>query len=293
MTNGTEIQKKSAMQELANRLQVSVETLQKTLKATAFKDCKTNEEFIAAVIVANTYQLNPLLGEIYAFPGKKGGVTPIVPIDGWISMMNRHKNANGELDHDGLELIENRSKDGSKNLSKTDVDSITAKIYTKGKTHPTIVTEYMVECFDGNKSPWVKWPIRMLRHKALIQCARVAYGFSGIYDPDEGERIAEAHEIHNEPALIEMPRAKETVAAEAVSPKEPPVMASEKQLQNLEKIAEQAGLVEGDYLDFLHDQGIQDSQMSLEEYQKALNAVMQKIDSSAKDKVNAKSSAKA
>jgi hypothetical protein len=31
----------------------------------------------------------------------------------------------------------------------------------------------------------------MLRHKALIQCARVAFGFSGIYDPDEAERIVE------------------------------------------------------------------------------------------------------
>ena len=29
----------------------------------------------------------------------------------------------------------------------------------------------------------------MLRHKALIQCARVAFGFSGIYDEDEARRI--------------------------------------------------------------------------------------------------------
>jgi hypothetical protein len=32
----------------------------------------------------------------------------------------------------------------------------------------------------------------MLRHKALIQCARVAFGFAGIHDPDEAERIANA-----------------------------------------------------------------------------------------------------
>ncbi len=31
----------------------------------------------------------------------------------------------------------------------------------------------------------------MLRHKALIQCARVAFGFGGIYDLDEAERIIE------------------------------------------------------------------------------------------------------
>jgi len=30
----------------------------------------------------------------------------------------------------------------------------------------------------------------MLRHKALIQAVRVAFGFSGIYDEDEAQRIA-------------------------------------------------------------------------------------------------------
>ena len=32
----------------------------------------------------------------------------------------------------------------------------------------------------------------MLRHKAMIQCARLAFGFGGIYDQDEAERIVEA-----------------------------------------------------------------------------------------------------
>lgn len=34
-------------------------------------------------------------------------------------------------------------------------------------------------------------PKRMLRHKAMIQCARLAFGFAGIYDKDEAERIVE------------------------------------------------------------------------------------------------------
>ena len=29
----------------------------------------------------------------------------------------------------------------------------------------------------------------MLRHKALIQCARYAFGFAGLIDPDEAERM--------------------------------------------------------------------------------------------------------
>ena len=31
----------------------------------------------------------------------------------------------------------------------------------------------------------------MMRHKAMIQCARLAFGFTGIFDQDEAERITE------------------------------------------------------------------------------------------------------
>ena len=41
------------------------------------------------------------------------------------------------------------------------------------------------------KTPWDTHPNRMHRHKTLIQCARIAFGFAGIYDEDEAERIIE------------------------------------------------------------------------------------------------------
>ena len=49
----------------------------------------------------------------------------------------------------------------------------------------------MDEC-ARNTDPWKSHPRRMLRHKATIQAARIAFGFAGIYDEDEGERIVEA-----------------------------------------------------------------------------------------------------
>ncbi|WP_208431614.1 recombinase RecT, partial [Bartonella doshiae] len=51
------------------------------------------------------------------------------------------------------------------------------------------------ECAQDNSDPWKKYPARMLRHKATIQCARYAFGFSGIYEEDEAARIHEAN--HN------------------------------------------------------------------------------------------------
>jgi len=173
--------KNTALVEMSRRLDVSAPTLEATLKATAFKECKTNEQFVSAVIVANTYRLNPILKEMYAFPSKGGAVIPIVSVDGWISLINR------QADLDGMELIENRGDDGA-------VESITCKIYNKNRKIPTITTEYMSECCDNTKDTWKRWPIRMLRHKSLIQCARIAFGFSGIYDPDEGERIIQSQE---------------------------------------------------------------------------------------------------
>jgi len=41
----------------------------------------------------------------------------------------------------------------------------------------------------------------MLRHKAYIQGARIAFGFSGIYDEDEKDRIIEAEAVVTEPII--------------------------------------------------------------------------------------------
>lgn len=135
----------------------------------------TREEFAAFLLVAKEYDLNPLLKEIYGFRGK-GGVQPVVSIDGWSSLINRRP----ELD--GIEFDDHATPDG-KGLS-----AITAKIWRKDRSKPVIVTEYMEECKRGT-DPWRQWPRRMLRHKALIQAARYAFGFTGIVDPDEAERL--------------------------------------------------------------------------------------------------------
>lgn len=141
------------------------------LKATAFKGPVTDAQMSALLIVANQYQLNPWTKEIYAFPDKNNGIVPVVGVDGWARIIN------GNPAFDGMEFRE-------------DADSCTCIIYRKDRAHPVAVTEYMAECKRGT-GPWQSHPRRMLRHKATIQCARMAFGFAGIYDQDEAERIAE------------------------------------------------------------------------------------------------------
>lgn len=151
-----------------------------TLKKTIFPSDRvaTNEQIAAFLVVANKYGLNPFTKEIYAFPGKGGGITPIVSIDGWLSLINR------QPDLDGVEFVD-RLDDSGKLLA------VTAKVYRKSRAHATEVTEYMSEC-ARNTDPWKQYPARMLRHKAMIQAARYAFGFAGVHDPDEAERIAES-----------------------------------------------------------------------------------------------------
>lgn len=171
----------SVVIRMAERFGMDRQAFERTLMATVVPGGKASPEQVAAVLlVADQYHLNPLTKEIYAFPSKGGGIVPVVGVDGWIKLMNEHPAA------DGVELVENNDEKGA-------LISVTATVYRKDRAHPIRVTEYFAECARGT-DPWRQSPRRMLRHKALIQGLRVAFGFSGIYEPDEAERIVEAQQ---------------------------------------------------------------------------------------------------
>jgi len=163
-----------------------------TLKSTAFKSSiqVTDAQMTALLVVASQYGLNPFTREIYAFPDK-GGIVPVVGIDGWSRIMNTHDQ------FDGIEF-------------KFDSESCTCIIYRKDRSHSTSATEYMEECKRENSPAWKSHPRRMLRHKAMIQAARLAFGFTGIYDQDEAERIVEVKgkEIDITPSNPALPEKK-------------------------------------------------------------------------------------
>lgn len=162
-----------------------------TLKATAFKGQVSDAQMAALLIVANQYGLSPWTKEIYAFPDRNNGIVPVVGVDGWSRIINSHPQ------FDGIDF-------------QQDEISCTCTIYRKDRNHPVKVTEYMAECRRDGVGPWKSHPYRMLRHKALIQCARLAFGFVGIFDQDEAERIIEAE-------VKEVPRHSPTRNVEEVS----------------------------------------------------------------------------
>lgn len=151
------------------------------------KNDTTPEQFMAFLMIAREHKLNPITREIYAF-AKGGKVSPIVSIDGWLKIINEHPAFDGMQFKDEL--------DDAANLI-----AVTCKIFRKDRGHPTEVTEYLDECKMPTE-PWKKWPARMLRHKATIQAARYAFGFSGIYDADEAQRI-EATDLQGHATIVE------------------------------------------------------------------------------------------
>jgi phage recombination protein Bet len=170
---------KSALALMAERCNVDPAKLHETLKNTVFKGA-TDDEMLALVVTANTYELNPLLKELYAFPKKGGGITPMVGVDGWLKIANRQPN------FDGMEVeVYGEGKAPT---------HATCEIFLKDRSRPIKITEYFEEC-KRNTDPWSQMPRRMLRNKAIIQCVRVAFGIGGIHDEDEARDISEPRNV--------------------------------------------------------------------------------------------------
>lgn len=184
-------QPKSVTVDMANRYGMEPAAFEATLRNTIMPMSRgammqpTREEFAAFLLVAREYRLNPITRQIYAFPKKGGGIIPVVSVDGWAFLVNEHPA------FDGMEFEDAHDDQGK-------LISVTCRIFRKDRRMPVSVTEYLSEC-KRDTDPWAMQH-RMLRHKALIQCARYAFAFSGIYDEDEAEKFA---------ALPPMPRRDE------------------------------------------------------------------------------------
>lgn len=194
ITKGT-----SLVVRFADRFGVDAAKLLPTLKATAFKQrdgsVPTDEQMMALIVVADQYNLNPFTREIYAFPDKQNGIVPVVGADGWSRIINEHPKLDGIEFAYADELVQ---PTGARSKCPAWIECV---LYRKDRTQPIRVREYLDEAYrepfqkkgqTGSYSidgPWQSHPKRMLRHKALIQCARIAFGFTGIYEPEEAENI--------------------------------------------------------------------------------------------------------
>ena len=199
----------TALATLTNKLAARLDLgdngqeLVNALKATAFGRTQNpinDAQMTALLVVANQYGLNPWTKEIYAFPDKQtGGVVPVVGVDGWARIINEHPQ------FDGMEFRQAEAMLRPEGARCEAPEWIECVMYRKDRTRPIVVREYLDETyrkpFTGKgqqgsytvEGPWQTHPKRFLRHKAMIQCARLAFGYGGIYDQDEAETLVERH----------------------------------------------------------------------------------------------------
>lgn len=142
----------------------------------------TQADLDRLLLLSERLGLDPLNNEIYATEvmadsGKKPRIVYVVGVDGWSKVINSHPQ------FDGMRFLE--SSPGDDELPQY----IECTIFRKDRKVATSVREYMHEAHT-NQGAWLTHPRRMLRHKAMVQCARICFGLSGIYEPDEAIRIA-------------------------------------------------------------------------------------------------------
>lgn len=140
----------------------------------------TVEEMMSLLVICDKYGLNPFTREIFAF-ANRGKIVPVVSIDGWLAILNR------QPDYDGLEV--EFASDTVEISGVKMPEFCRVSIYRKSLSRPIVIAEYAAEAFMPTEV-WRKYPRRMLRHKTIVQAARVAFSISGIYDREEGESIA-------------------------------------------------------------------------------------------------------
>jgi hypothetical protein len=114
---------------------------------------------------AKRYGLNPILGEIACDYSVELGWQVYIPIDGWVTLILREPN------FQGMTFTQAETEEQEVPIW------IECAIYRSDRVVPMTVREYLSEV-KTNHPAWQKFPRRMLRYKALQQCARLAFAIS-------------------------------------------------------------------------------------------------------------------
>lgn len=173
-----------------SRSGMTYESFVKVLIDSAFSRLSfwTQADLERLLVLAERLGLDPLGHEIYAVQiqtdqDKKSRIVFVVGVDGWSKIINGHPQ------FDGMRFIESEPGDDELPIY------FECTIFRKDRKVATSVREYLYEVHT-NQGAWLTHPRRMLRHKAMIQCARICFGLSGIYDPDEAQRITEKVDVN-------------------------------------------------------------------------------------------------
>jgi hypothetical protein len=115
------------------------------------------------------------MGEVVIWTDQNGQAHPSITIDGWMKIINAHPAFTGiQFNQDCQNIAP--GNDAGKHIHACP-QSMTCTIYRSDRQLPITVSEHLDEVKNDHPA-WHSMPRRMLRHRVLQQCARLAFGIS-------------------------------------------------------------------------------------------------------------------
>jgi len=168
---------------------IAEETLQHWLDQYRWASSHTLFNFLHLI---KKYHLDPLVDELSIIKNLDGSCQAYITFDGWSKIINQHPQ------YAGMSLRESSAKDNNMPIW------MECTIYRNDRILPIVVTEYFTEV-QTDHIAWKKMPKRMLRHRVIQQCARLALGISSpenITSNDQGKKVCATNEEDTQDAKI-------------------------------------------------------------------------------------------
>lgn len=152
----------SNLQAAGKTLQIDAHVLSAWLRSKLPLSSLAKYAFLRAII---EYELNPFNEEIILIePGQQDqSAWPFITVDGWIKLINKHPQFCG---------IEFTSPSEIKEMHP---EWMECSIYRHDRIRAITIREYFTEVVT-EQAIWKDRPNRMLRYRAMAQCAKLAFG---------------------------------------------------------------------------------------------------------------------
>ena len=151
---------KKTISALAKQIAIEEAELQAWVDLQVIVPAKT---ILALLRLAQEHHLDPLKEEVALALYEEGNWQAYITVEGWSKLLNCHPA------FDGITFSE--SSEHANNIPIW----MECTIYRKDRVKPIVIREYFEEV-KGEQAIWQKMPRRMLRHRVMQQCARLAVG---------------------------------------------------------------------------------------------------------------------
>lgn len=204
--------------------QEDIELIKKTVAAGA-----TEPEFRLFMYIAQRYNLDPLVKQIWLIKYGNNPAAIFTSRDGFLSIAHR----SGQFDGMETQAVRN---------DKDLVIGAVCRVWRRDMSHPFTVEVSRNE-YDTGKGNWTKMPETMIKKVAESQCLRRAFDIAGLYDPSEYDPSENVQHVQpHTPAPV--------TQSKPIEAQTEPEKITEKAIKNIVALAGSKGMDEFDLAKF-------------------------------------------